>query len=221
MSILNSNHPVGSNLVYERSKRIFDLSCACLGVVALGPSMLAISALIKITSPGPVLYLGKRTGYQHQPFYIYKFRTMIPGAEALGTTTAQGDPRISKVGRLLRRFKLDELPQLFNVIKGNMSLVGPRPEVEEHTDVYTEEEQAILTVLPGITDYSSIAFFHLDRVLGSENPHEIYVTKIRAVKNQLRLKYVRNRSFTEDLRIIMITILRLLRLRKPTPIGDL
>lgn len=221
MSILQSPPPARSNLSYEWSKRIFDLTCACLGVVVFSPLMLVISVLIKLTSPGPVLYLGKRTGYWRKSFYIYKFRTMTPGAEALGTTTAQGDPRITNIGRLLRRFKLDELPQLFNVIQGNMSLVGPRPEVEEHTDVYTEEEEEILTVLPGITDYSSIAFFHLDRVLGSENPHEVYVTKIRAIKNQLRLKYVRNRSFTEDLRIILVTMLRLLRLRKPTPIGDL
>jgi lipopolysaccharide/colanic/teichoic acid biosynthesis glycosyltransferase len=131
---------------------------------------------------------------------------MRPDAERMGTTTALGDPRITRVGRFLRRYKLDELPQLFNVLAGEMSLVGPRPEVEEHTREYAGDELEILAVRPGITDYSSIRFVALDEVLGSEDPHTLFVTRYRAEKNRLRVEYVRNRSFGEDLRIIFLTL---------------
>lgn len=132
-------------------------------------------------------------------------------AERSGTTTTLADARITTVGRVLRRLKFDELPQLLNVLTGEMSLVGPRPEVEEHTREYSAEELAILTVPPGITDYASIHFVSLDEVLGSENPHEVYVTRVRAEKNALRLAYVRNASFYEDLRIIGSTSVALVR----------
>lgn len=145
------------------------------------------------------------------PFRMLKFRTMVLDAERAGTTTSIGDPRITSIGRVLRRTKLDELPQLVNVLTGEMSLVGPRPEVKEHTDAYDEEEQAILTVPPGITDFSSIHFASLDKILGAENPHAVYVTRIRAQKNKLRLKYVRERSFLVDLRILGGTGLVVLR----------
>jgi len=130
---------------------------------------------------------------------------MRVGSEALGTTTRIGDERITPVGAFLRRYKLDELPQLWNVMIGEMSVVGPRPEVEEHTSVYTAEERAILDVRPGITDYSSIRFVSLDEVLGPDNPHQVYVTRVRGEKNQLRLAYVRNQSFSEDLKIVLKT----------------
>ena len=145
-------------------------------------------------------------GQAGRQFAIWKFRTMQPDSERHGTTTSLGDSRITPFGGVLRRFKLDELPQLINVLFGEMSIVGPRPEVEEHTKEYTAEEQAILTVPPGITDYASIRFAALDEVVGPDNPHEVYVTRVRAEKNQLRLKYVANRSFREDLRIIAATV---------------
>jgi len=192
--------------VYEVAKRTFDLIVAALAVVLLAPLMLVIAALIKLTSPGDVLYRGVRTGRYGRPFRILKFRTMVPDAERAGTTTVLGDPRVTRVGRWLRRVKLDELPQLFNVLRGEMSLVGPRPEVAEHTDVYDTEERTILDVRPGITDFASIELVRLDEVLGVDNPHEVYVTRVRHLKNQMRLRYVRERSFMTDMRIIARTV---------------
>ncbi len=136
---------------------------------------------------------------------------MMQGAEAQGTTTAKNDPRVTPVGRILRKTKLDELPQLFNILKGEMSFVGPRPEVEEHTREYDDEEKMILTVRPGLTDYSSIRFISLEEVLGAENAHQVYLSRVRAEKNDLRLKYVKERSTFTDLRIIGLTIVALLQ----------
>lgn len=202
--------------IYETGKRLFDVIFAALGLVVLGPLMLCIALWVKFTSPGPILYRGIRTGRYGRPFHILKFRTMMPNAELQGTTTTLGDPRITPIGRRLRRAKLDELPQLLNVVKGEMSLVGPRPEVAEHTDAYTSEELTILEVTPGITDFSSIHFVSLDEVLGADNPHEVYVTRVRAHKNQLRLKYVRERSFLVDLGLLAGTLRAVIRkLRSP------
>lgn len=200
-----------SNRRYEFLKFIFDFSLAfCLFLILL-PILLVIGIAIKIDSRGPVLYLGTRVGKFNKKFKIYKFRTMHPDAELQGTTTALNDPRITGIGKLLRKTKLDELPQLLNILKGEMSFVGPRPEVEEHTSEYSEEEKMILTVRPGITDYSSIHFISLDEILGSENPHQIYLSGIRAEKNKLRLKYVEERSFATDLKIICLTFVSLVR----------
>ena len=191
---------------YPTVKRAFDIAVAGVGLIALSPVLAVFAIAVKLTSAGPVLYRGERVGLNGRHFRILKFRTMSADAERFGTTTTLGDPRITRVGRLLRRYKLDELPQLINVLRGEMSLVGPRPEVEEHTREYSVEEQRILTVPPGITDYASIRFAALDEVLGSENAHEVYVTRVRSEKNKLRLLYVDNRSFGEDLRIIGRTI---------------
>ncbi len=191
---------------YRLTKRAFDLATASAGLVILAPVLAFVAVAVKLSSAGPILYRGERTGMHGTKFHILKFRTMQMDAEAFGTTTRLHDPRITPVGQFLRRYKVDELPQLLNVLRGEMSIVGPRPEVEEHTSEYTPEEQEILTVLPGITDYSSIRFASLDEVLGTENPHEVYVTRIRGQKNQLRLQYVRQRSFAEDIRIIIQTL---------------
>lgn len=185
---------------------MFDFGVAIFGLAVASPVLLAIATAIKLTSRGPVLYAGVRVGRDNRRFRILKFRTMVVDAEASGTTTALGDPRITRIGRALRRYKLDELPQLVNVLRGEMSVVGPRPEVQEHADAYTPEERAILSVTPGITDYSSIHFVSLDEALGSDNPHDVFVTRFRAEKNRLRLDYVRRRSFVEDLRIVGLTI---------------
>lgn len=191
--------------LYRFAKRTFDLGVAVGGGIVLSPLIAATALAVKFSSPGPIFYRGVRTGRNGEPFRITKFRTMRVGSEALGTTTRIGDDRITPIGSFLRRYKLDELPQLWNVLLGEMSVVGPRPEVEEHTSAYTPEEQAILDVLPGITDYSSIRFVALDEVLGADNPHEVYVTRVRGEKNQLRLAYVRNQSFAEDLKIVLNT----------------
>lgn len=192
-------------------KRCFDIIFAGISVIVFSPLLLLIAVAVKVNSDGPVIYKGKRVGQYGKIFKIHKFRTMQPDAETYGTTTAKDDPRITTIGRILRKVKLDELPQLFNILKGDMSFVGPRPEVEEHTNEYTDEEKLILTVRPGITDYSSIHFISLDEVLGSRNPHQVYLSGVRAEKNKLRLRYVRERSFITDLKIIALTFIALMR----------
>ena len=134
---------------------------------------------------------------------------MIPNDGS--TATAHNDPRITRVGRFIRKYKIDELPQLINVLKGEMSIVGPRPEVEEHTSVYTDEEKFILTVLPGITDFSSIRFINLNELLGSEDANKVFKEKYREEKNKLRIKYVKERSFGVDMKIIFMTLARILK----------
>jgi len=191
---------------YEAAKRTFDVAAAGCGLVVLAPLLLGIAAAITIGSPGPVFYRGRRIGRHGVPFRIFKFRTMVVDAEAQGTTTKPLDARVTSLGWFLRRWKLDELPQLLNVVAGDMSLVGPRPEVEEHTAQYSEEERAILSVPPGITDLASIRFRNLTEELGTEDPHAAYVNRIRAEKNALRLRYVRERSFVGDLVILLQTV---------------
>ncbi len=195
-------------------KRVFDLFFGALGLVVLTPIFLAIAVLIKLDSRGPVFYRGVRVGQHGRPFRIFKFRTMRPDAELVGSTsTGQNDPRITRAGRWLRPLKLDELPQLLNVVRGEMSIVGPRPEVEEHTSAYSEEEKVILSVLPGITDYASVRFFNLNDLVGSEDPRRVFIEKYRAEKNRLRVAYVRNQSFWTDFRIIFLTFARIVTRR--------
>lgn len=188
-------------------KRLFDIAVSVAGLVAFAPVLLIIAVLVKLDSRGPVLYRGVRTGLMGREFRILKFRTMVPDAERTGGgSTARNDPRITKIGRVLRRYKLDELPQLANVLTGDMSLVGPRPELPQYTREYIGDEQLILTVRPGITDYASIEFSQLGTVLGDDAPDRVYETQVRPVKNALRVKYIRERSFLEDLRIIVRTL---------------
>ena len=163
---------------------------------------------IKREDHGPVFYRGERVGLHGKPFRIFKFRTMVVDAEKLGaSSTSDDDVRITKIGRFLRRYKLDELPQLINVLIGDMSLVGPRPEVKKFTDLYTDEEKMILTIRPGITDWASIWNPDEGAILaGSTDPDRDYLEKIRPEKIRLQLKYVRERSFWTDLRIIILTL---------------
>lgn len=188
-------------------KRIFDVVSAATGLFVFALPMLGIAALIKVTSPGPVLYRGERVGRHGVRFQMLKFRTMVDGAERLGgTSTGRGDPRVTAIGSWLRKYKLDELPQLINVMKGEMSIVGPRPEVAEYADLYTGDELLILTVRPGITDYSSIKFRNLADVIGDDEPDRVFAEQVLPEKNRLRVEYVRRRSFLEDLRIIVQTL---------------
>jgi lipopolysaccharide/colanic/teichoic acid biosynthesis glycosyltransferase len=192
-------------------KRFFDLVLAAWGITILGPVLVVIAVLVKLDSPGPVFYRGVRTGLHGRPFRIFKFRTMVVNAEQLGGgSTGKDDPRVTRLGRTLRRYKLDELPQLLNVLTGQMSLVGPRPELPQYTHLYTNEEQLILTVRPGITDYASLEFINLGDILGNDAPDTVYEEQVRPVKNALRIKYVKEQSLPGDLIIIARTLRRLM-----------
>ncbi len=189
-------------------KRSFDLILSLLGLIVLAPLLAALALLIKLDSPGPVFYRGVRAGRFGKPFRIFKFRTMVVNADKIGgPSSAADDPRITRVGQFLRRYKLDELPQLLNVAKGEMSLVGPRPEVLQEVLLYTEEEKRLLEVRPGITDWASIRFRNEGEILrGSADPHAAYREKIRPEKIRLGLEYVERRSFLTDCKIIVRTL---------------
>jgi lipopolysaccharide/colanic/teichoic acid biosynthesis glycosyltransferase len=192
-------------------KRGFDVLAAGAGLLLLAPVLGVVAAAVRLDSPGPVLYRGVRAGRYGRPFRIYKFRTMVPDAERVGGgSTAKDDPRVTRLGRVLRRHKLDELPQLINVVAGDMSLVGPRPELLQYTEQYSAEEQEILSVRPGVTDPASLRFIDLAEVLGSEDADRAYEERVLAVKNRLRLEYVRNRTFGGDLKLLMLTVAGLL-----------
>lgn len=198
-------------------KRLFDVFFSVLGLIVLAPFFLVIAVAIKLESPGPVFYRGWRVGLRGRPFQIYKFRSMVVNAEQVGaSSTAATDARVTRCGRLIRRFKLDELSQLINVLKGDMSLVGPRPEVQKFVDQYTEEEKAILSVRPGITDWASIRFNNEGEIIeasGISDADEAYAKLIRPEKLRLQLKYVRERNLMVDLQIIFATILTLFSTR--------
>jgi lipopolysaccharide/colanic/teichoic acid biosynthesis glycosyltransferase len=196
------------------AKRAFDLMTASIGLVILSPLFVVIACAVRCDTRGPVFYRGVRTGLNGIPFRIIKFRTMVPDAESLGSrVTARDDARVTRVGRVLRRYKFDELPQLINVIKGDMSVVGPRPEVSEYTALYTDEERLILSVRPGITDYASIEFVQLGEAVGSDlqdGAFEDRVRKVLEVKNALRVKYVRKQTFMGDIKLILLTLRKLI-----------
>ena len=189
------------------SKRLFDMVLAAIGVVMFSPILAVIAILIKLEDRASVFYRGLRIGRQGKPFRVYKFRTMVVNAEKIGgPSTSDDDPRITRIGKHLRKYKLDELPQLFNVLKGDMSFVGPRPEVKSEVDLYTPQERELLTVRPGITDYASIEFHDEGAILkGSADPHEAYRLLIRPRKIELGLQYVREHSLLTDLRILWLT----------------
>tara|TARA_A100001015_G_scaffold275615_1_gene333040 strand:- start:112 stop:768 length:657 start_codon:yes stop_codon:yes gene_type:complete len=198
--------------VYEFSKYVFDFSFAFIILIFIWPILIIIAIAIKISSPGPVLYRGLRTGFHGKPFYINKFRSMIVGADKFSGTTSKKDSRVTPIGRVLRKNKLDELPQLINILKGEMSFVGPRPELPRYTERYNEKELLILSVRPGITDFSSLHFSNLNELIEDDDPDNAFETKILMEKNRLRLKYVESRSFFVDITLIVKTTLRVLRL---------
>lgn len=198
-------------------KRSFDLFVSTVVLFLLAPLFLIIAILIKKDSRGPVFYRGERVGRYGKMFRIFKFRTMVSNAEKLGgSSTADDDPRITQIGKMLRKYKIDELPQLFNVFLGQMSLVGPRPEVKKFVDMYTSRERAILSVRPGITDWASIWNSDEGAILaGAEDPDKAYMELIRPEKIRLQLKYVENASFVTDLKILLQTVAKLLKQRTP------
>lgn len=193
-------------------KRLFDIVFSFIGLVILSPLYLFIAILIKLGSKGLVFYRGIRIGRFGKPFRIYKFRTLVADAERIGgPSTADDDPRVTRVGKFIRRYKLDELPQLIDVLRGKMSLVGPRPEVPFYVNMFTKEEKIILSLRPGITDWASLWNPDEGKVLaGSKDPEKTYMEKIRPEKIRLQLKYVKEQSFATDLRILLQTLNKLI-----------
>jgi len=193
-------------------KRIIDVVGASLGLLLMLPFFAVIGAAILLTSEGPVFYRGWRIGRNGKPFRIYKFRTMVVDAERLGgPSTALNDFRITPIGRFLRKFKLDEIPQFINVLMGEMSLVGPRPQVERYTKLYKGEEAIILSVRPGLTDYASIQFIDMDSTLGDGDVDRKYLDEVEPRKNMLRIQYVKEQSFFTDMKILLKTLSKLFR----------
>ncbi len=190
------------------AKRALDIVISALGLIFLAPFFLLVAILIKMDSEGPVLYLQERVGKGGKLFQLFKFRSMSVNADrGAAITVGNRDARITSTGYFLRKFKLDELPQLINVIIGQMSLVGPRPEVARFVDLYTEEQREVLTVKPGITDYASIEFRNENAMLeGKADPINFYISEIMPLKLALNLKYMTERNFWLDVRIIVKTI---------------
>lgn len=188
-------------------KRIFDIAVSAAGLAVLSPVLLLLGAWIALDSAGPIFYKGVRAGLGNAPFRMLKFRTMVVNADKLGASSTAGDDvRITRAGRLLRAGKLDELPQLWNVFLGQMSFVGPRPQVQWAVDLYTPEEREVLAVRPGITDYASIRFRNEGEILkGSPDPDRDYMGKIAPEKMRLGRYYVRTHSLLKDIKLIVAT----------------
>ena len=192
-------------------KRIFDFLVSLIGIIILSPIFVIVSIAIKLDSRGEVLFLQKRVGRYGKEFNIYKFRTMVTNAEKIGKQITVGkDSRITRVGAFLRKFKIDELPQLFNVLKGDMSLVGPRPEVPKYVALYNEEQRHVLDVRPGITDMASLRYKDENDILGKvDNPEEYYINIIMRDKLNLNLEYIEKSNLFFDIYLIIKTIFNL------------
>ena len=194
-------------------KRFFDLISSFTGLLILSPVFLLIMLGIKIDSRGPVFFVQSRVGRKDKDFKLIKFRTMYMNAHRHGLITiGKRDPRVTPFGYYLRKLKLDEFPQLINVFKGDMSIVGPRPEVRRHVDLYSSEQMKVLDVRPGITSTASIEFVNENELLGKSNrPEHYYVHEVMPRKLALDLKYIQNRSFCRDIQIILATLGQILR----------
>lgn len=193
-------------------KRAIDFILALVLMIVLSPLLLIISLMIVIDDGRPVLYKAKRGGYKNKPFYIRKFRSMVCNADKIGGgTTALNDSRITKVGNILRKTKLDEFANLFNILRGEMSFIGPRPELLQYTSQYEGVEEYIFEVRPGITDFSSDVFINLDEIVGSENADEMYEKYVLKNKNALRVKYAAEVSFKTDFKIFFKTVFDVLK----------
>lgn len=192
-------------------KRLFDIVFSLLGLIGLSPVFLLIYLWIKFDSKGPAIFKQTRIGKNGKEFKIYKFRTMVVNAEKLGKQITVGnDQRITRSGKFLRKSKLDELPQLWNVLIGDMSFVGPRPEVPRYTALYNAEQKKVLTVRPGITDYASIKYRDENEILAkSDNPEKTYIEQIMVDKLKLNLKYIEEMSLWNDIKIIFRTLLKI------------
>jgi lipopolysaccharide/colanic/teichoic acid biosynthesis glycosyltransferase len=190
-------------------KRLFDIFFSVTVLSLAFPFLFVLALIIWLYDRGPVFYKAPRVGLHGRLFRMYKFRTMVVNADRIGaSSTTRSDPRITPVGRFLRKTKMDELPQFINVLTGEMSVVGPRPDVKSFTDLFTDEEKAILSVKPGITDWASVWNSDEGKILeGAEDPDKAYMELIWPEKKRLQLKYVRERSFMTDMKIIWATIM--------------
>lgn len=193
------------------AKRFFDIVCALIGLVVLSPLFLVIAVWIKLDSNGPVFFRQVRVGRNGKPFRIHKFRTMGVNSESVGRLTVGNDSRVTRSGHFLRKSKIDELPQLIDVVVGNMSLVGPRPEVQEFIDCYPSEvRRVVLSVRPGITDLASIEMVDENEILAKyTDSRKAYIEQILPIKQQYYVDYVRNNSLFEDINIIFKTIYKI------------
>ena len=192
-------------------KRLFDMVCAALGLLVLSPVLLVCALLVGLTSPGGVLFRQERIGKDGVPFTIYKFRSMRKDNAGLKISTSR-DTRITPVGRVLRKTKLDELPQLWNVLKGDMSFVGPRPEVREYTDLYTPEQRQVLMVRPGVTGLASIRYRNENELLtASSDPNRTYIDEVMPAKLALDLKYIPRACVSYDIKLILETLVTVVR----------
>ncbi|MGZ3922103.1 MAG: sugar transferase [Bacteroidia bacterium] len=192
-------------------KRLFDIVFSFTGIVILSPFLIIISLLVIINSGFPVFYRQKRVGKNNKDFSLFKFRTMRKDSDKKGLLTVGGrDPRITSIGYYLRKYKLDELPQLFNVLFGSMSLVGPRPEVRKYVDLYNQEQRRVLDVKPGITDYASLDYFNENELLASsDNPEKTYIEEVMPAKLELNKKYISEANVSTDIKIILRTLAKI------------
>lgn len=192
--------------------RFFDLFISVVGLIILLPIFIVVYILIVTTSKGGAFFVQERVGKDGKPFNLIKFRSMRINQNNQSLLTVGKDPRITSLGMIIRKFKIDELPQLINVIKGDMSIVGPRPEVKKYVELYSESQKKILSIRPGITDYASIKFINENEILShSNNPEETYLSKILPIKIALSMDYVYNQNLKDYFKIIFLTILRILK----------
>ena len=193
--------------------RLCDIVFSAIGLLLLSPLFLLVYILIRCESKGGGFYCQQRVGKDGRMFDLYKFRSMRTGSDKKGLITVGGhDSRITRMGYFIRKYKIDELPQLWNVLKGDMSLVGPRPEVKKYVDLYTEEQRRVLSVRPGITDYASIEYVDENEILGkAEDPDRVYVEEIMPAKIKLNMRYIENRNLNEYFKIIGLTFINILR----------
>ena len=188
-------------------KRIFDIIFSFFGLIILSPFLFLVSLFIALEGKGGVFFIHKRVGRNNKDFSLIKFRTMKVHSEHKGLLTiGQRDPRVTRMGYFLRKYKIDEFPQLINVIKGDMSIVGPRPEVRKYVELYTPDQSLVLSVRPGITGLASLEYVHENKILGeSDNPEETYLKEMMPRKLELNLEYVKTTNFRSDLRLILKT----------------
>ena len=193
--------------------RLCDIVFSAVGLLLLSPLFLIVYILIRCESKGGGFYCQQRVGKDGRLFGLYKFRSMRTGSDKKGLITVGGhDSRITRMGYFIRKYKIDELPQLWNVLKGDMSLAGPRPEVKKYVDLYTEEQRRVLSVRPGITDYASIEYVDENEILGkAEDPDRVYVEEIMPAKIKLNMRYIENRNLNEYFKIIGLTFINILR----------
>jgi lipopolysaccharide/colanic/teichoic acid biosynthesis glycosyltransferase len=200
-----------NNFYTKYGKRIFDVVASIIGLIVLLPVFIVIAILIKLNDKGPIFYKQKRIGQNFKPFELLKFRTMVVNADKIGpAVTKDGDQRITKIGKFLRKTKLDELPQIWNVIRGDMSIVGPRPEVEKYIQYYKDDYKEILKFKPGITDYATIKYRSEEEILSKYNDTEsAYIEYVLSEKIKLYKTYIKKISFLTDLKIIFWTLWRI------------